>query len=50
MMNLQLKGRKQQEELHQRNGKSLNEKILHYADLGMALIKAKEENVDLLSY
>ncbi|TKI83201.1 Tn3 family transposase, partial [Bacillus cereus] len=24
----------------------LNEKILHYADLGMALIKAKEENVD----
>lgn len=46
MMNLQLKGRKQQEELHKRNGKSLNEKILHYADLGMALIKAKEENVD----
>ncbi|PFJ39484.1 DDE transposase [Bacillus thuringiensis] len=46
MMNLQLKGRKQQEEIHKKNGKALNEKILHYADLGTALIKAKEENVN----
>lgn len=45
-MNLQLKGRKQQEEIHKKNGKALNEKILHYADLGTALIKAKEENVN----
>lgn len=46
MMNLQLKGRKQQEEIHKRNGKVLNEKIIHYADLGTVLIKAKNENID----
>ncbi|PFW76283.1 DDE transposase [Bacillus sp. AFS075960] len=46
MMNLQLKGRKQQEEIHKRKGKALNEKIIHFADLGTALIKAKNENID----
>ncbi|MFW5434849.1 winged helix-turn-helix transcriptional regulator [Paenibacillus apiarius] len=39
-MNLQLKGRKQQEEIQKQNGKSVNEKINHYANLGTALIKA----------
>lgn len=40
------KGRKQQEELHKQNGKSLNEKIIHYVDIGAALIKARDENLD----
>lgn len=40
------KGRKQQEELQKQNGKSLNEKIVHYVDIGAALIKAKAENLD----
>jgi TnpA family transposase len=40
------KGRKQQEELQQKNGKSLNEKIIHYVDIGAALIKAKDEQLD----
>ncbi len=43
---LLLKGRKEQEELQKKNGKSLNEKINHYADIGAALIKAKEEGLD----
>ncbi|MES5865971.1 Tn3 family transposase [Bacillus cereus group sp. RP32] len=46
IMNLQLKGRKQQEEIQKQNGKSVNEKINHYANLGTALIKARQENLD----
>jgi TnpA family transposase len=40
------KGRKQQEEMQKKNGKSLNEKIIHYVDIGAALIKARDENLD----
>lgn len=40
------KGRKQQEELQKKNGKSLNEKIIHYVDIGAALIKARDEHLD----
>ncbi|MGG2067481.1 Tn3 family transposase [Bacillus sp. S14(2024)] len=46
MMNLQLKGKKQQEEMQKQNGKAVNEKVIHYADLGTALIKARRENLD----
>lgn len=41
-----LKGRKQQEEIQKQNGKSLNEKITNYIDIGAALIKAKDDNLD----
>lgn len=40
------KGRKKQEELQKENGKSLNEKIVHYIDIGAALIKARDENLE----
>lgn len=40
------KGRNEQEKQQKYNGKSLNEKIVHYIDLGAALIKAKNENLD----
>lgn len=40
------KGRKQQEELQKKNGKSLNEKVIHYVDIGAALIKARDEHLD----
>lgn len=40
------KGRKEQEELQKQNGKSLNEKIVHYVDIGAALIRARSENLD----
>ncbi|MCE5222279.1 MAG: Tn3 family transposase [Clostridium sp.] len=40
------KGRKKQEELQKQNGKSLNEKIVEYIDIGAALIKARDENLD----
>ncbi|EIX7109709.1 Tn3 family transposase, partial [Listeria innocua] len=46
MMVLQAKGRKTQEEIQKQNGKSVNEKVVHYADIGTALIKAKEEGID----
>lgn len=46
MMVLQAKGRKSQEEMQKQNGKSVNEKVVHYADIGTALIKAKEEGID----
>lgn len=46
IMNLQLKGRKQQEEIQKQNEKSVNEKINHYTNLGTALIKARQENLD----
>lgn len=46
MMVLQAKGRKTQEEMQKQNGKSVNEKVVHYADIGAALIKAKEDGID----
>jgi TnpA family transposase len=46
MMELQAKGRKTQEEMQKQNGKSVNEKVVHYADIGTALIKAKEDGID----
>lgn len=46
MMVLQSKGRKTQEEMQKQNGKSVNEKVVHYADIGTALIKAKEQGID----
>ncbi|WP_414004413.1 hypothetical protein [Paenibacillus polymyxa] len=38
IMILLSKGRKAQEELQKQNGKSINEKVVHFADLGSALI------------
>lgn len=46
IMTLQSKGRRAQEELQKKNGKSVNEKVIHYARLGEALIKAREEELD----
>ena len=46
MLILQAKGRKNQEEIQKQNGKSVNEKVIHYADIGMALIKARELGKD----
>ncbi len=46
IMILQSKGRKTQEEMQKQNGKSVNEKVIHFADIGSALIKAKEEGLD----
>ncbi|WP_054943659.1 Tn3 family transposase [Paenibacillus ihuae] len=46
IMILLSKGRKAQEELQKQNGKSINEKIVHFADLGAALIKARSEGID----
>ncbi|MFA9378680.1 MAG: Tn3 family transposase [Lachnotalea sp.] len=40
------KGRKEQEEIQKKNGKSLNEKVIQFADIGAALIKAKNEGLD----
>jgi hypothetical protein len=40
------KGRKEQEDLQKQNDKSLNEKIVHYVDIGAALIRARSENLD----
>lgn len=45
-MILQSKGRKAQEELQKQNGKSINEKVLHFADIGEALVKARNEGLD----
>jgi len=41
-----LKGRKEQEELQKSNGKSLNEKVIQFVDIGAALIKARNEDLD----
>jgi TnpA family transposase len=41
-----LKGRKEQEEIQNKNGKALNEKIVHFVDIGAALIKARDEGLD----
>ncbi len=46
IMLLLSKGRKAQEELQKQNGKSLNEKVVHFADLGTTLIKARTEGID----
>lgn len=46
IMILQSKGRKAQEEIQKQNGKSVNEKVIHYADLGAALIRARNEGLD----
>ncbi|MGM0867601.1 MAG: Tn3 family transposase [Bacillota bacterium] len=46
IMILQSKGRKAQEELQKQNGKSINEKVLHFADIGEALVKARNEELD----
>src|SRR5699024_7844012 len=43
---LQAKGRKTQEEMQKQNGKSVNEKVVLYADIGAALITAKEKGMD----
>ena len=40
------KGRKAHEEIQKQNGKSINEKVIHFADLGAALIKARNEGID----
>jgi len=46
IMQLLSKGRKAQAELQQKNGKSINEKVIHFADFGSALIKARSEGVN----
>ncbi|MEV3308218.1 Tn3 family transposase [Paenibacillus larvae] len=46
IMSLLSKGRKAQEEMQKQNGKSINEKVVHFADLGAALIKARNEGID----
>ncbi|EPB8220827.1 hypothetical protein ACRTDB_002991 [Clostridium perfringens] len=40
------KGRKTQEELQKQNAKKINEKIIQFTNIGQALIKAKENNLD----
>lgn len=40
------KGRKEQEEIQKQNGKTLNEKVVQFVDIGAALIKAKNEGLD----
>ena len=40
------KGRKEQEEIQKQNGKSINEKVIQFVDIGAALIKAKKEGID----
>jgi len=47
ILSLLSKGRKAQEEIQKRNGKKLNEKVIHFTNIGQALIKAKEENLDV---
>jgi xylose isomerase len=46
ILQLLSKGRKKQEELQKQNGKSINEKVVQFADLGAALIKARTEGID----
>ncbi|HDR8205102.1 TPA: DUF4158 domain-containing protein, partial [Bacillus cereus] len=46
IMSLLSKGRKAQEERQKQNGKSINEKVVHFANLGEALIKARDEGTD----
>lgn len=46
ILSLLSKGRKAQEEIQKQNGKKLNEKVIHFANMGSALIKSKDEGVD----
>lgn len=46
IINLMAKGRKTQEEFQKQNGKKINEKIIQFTNIGQALIKAKENNLD----
>lgn len=46
ILQLLSKGRKKQEELQKQNGKSINEKVIQFANLGDALIKARIEGID----
>jgi TnpA family transposase len=47
ILSLLSKGRKAQEEIQRQNGKKLNEKVIHFTNIGQALIKAKEEELDV---
>ena len=47
ILSLLSKGRKAQEEIQRKNGKKLNEKIIHFTNIGQALIKAKQENLNV---
>ncbi|AST91705.1 DDE transposase [Sutcliffiella cohnii] len=47
ILSLLSKGRKAQEEIQKQNGKKLNEKVIHYTNIGQALIKAKREKLDV---
>ncbi|MBG9787445.1 Tn3 family transposase [Brevibacillus laterosporus] len=47
ILSLLSKGRKAQEEIQKQNGKKLNEKVIHFTNMGQALIKAKEEKLDV---
>lgn len=49
MMILQSKGRKTQEEMQRENGKAVNEKVIHFADIGDALIQARDGGLDPFS-
>lgn len=46
MMNLQLKGKKAQDEMQKVNGKKLNEKLIQFIKICGALIEAKEVGKD----
>lgn len=45
MLTLFSKGRKAQEKIQKTNGKKLNEKVIHFANVGKILIKAKEDGI-----
>ncbi|PCT35957.1 Tn3 family transposase [Enterococcus faecium] len=47
ILSLLSKGRKAQEEIQKQNGKKLNEKDIHFTNIGQALIKAREEKLDV---
>ncbi|MDP4087281.1 MAG: Tn3 family transposase [Bacillota bacterium] len=47
ILSLLSKGRKAQEEIQKQNGKKLNEKVIHFTNIGQALIKAKKEMLDV---
>ncbi|MFE4524825.1 Tn3 family transposase [Cytobacillus firmus] len=47
ILSLLSKGRKTQEEIQKQNGKKLNEKVIHFTNIGQALIKAKQEKLDV---
>ncbi len=47
ILSLLSKGRKAQEEMQKKNGKKVNEKVIHFSSIGQALIKAKTEGLDV---